>query len=64
MVFPLIPIFALIAIVGGGGTLAWYCSLDEEEKDVANELAFELFEKTVEQLNRGQSKILKQRFFG
>ena len=64
MVFPLIPILAIVAILGGGGTLAWYSMLDDEERDLANELAFELFEKTVEQLNRGQSKILKQRFFG
>ena len=64
MIFPLIPILAIVAIIGGGGTLAWYSTLDDEERDFANELAFELFEKTVEQLNRGQSKILKQRFFG
>ena len=64
MIFPLIPILAIVAIIGGGGTLAWYSTLDDEERDFANELAFELFEKTVEQLNRGQSRILKQRFFG
>ena len=64
MIFPLIPILAVIAIIGGGGTLAWYSTLDDEERDFANELAFELFEKTVEELNRSQSKILKQRFFG
>jgi hypothetical protein len=64
MIFPLIPILAIVAIIGGGGTLAWYSTLDDEERDFANELAFELFEKTVEELNRGQSRILKQRFFG
>ena len=64
MIFPLIPILAIVAIIGGGGTLAWYSTLDDEERDFANELAFELFEKTVEELNRSQSKILKQRFFG
>jgi hypothetical protein len=64
MIFPLIPILAIVAIIGGGGTLAWYSTLDDEERDFANELAFELFEKTVEQLNRGQSRILKKRFFG
>ena len=64
MIFPLIPILAIVAIIGGGGTLAWYSTLDDEERDFANELAFELFEKTVEELNRGQSRILRQRFFG
>jgi uncharacterized BrkB/YihY/UPF0761 family membrane protein len=64
MIFPLIPILAVVAIIGGGGTLAWYSTLDDEERDFANELAFELFEKTVEELNRGQSRILRQRFFG
>jgi hypothetical protein len=63
MVFPIIPLIALIAIIGGGGTLAWYSSLDDEERDLANELAFELFEKTVQELNKSQSKLLKRKFF-
>jgi hypothetical protein len=60
---PVIPIVALLAIVGGSASLCWYYSMDSEEQDLANELAIELFQKTVEQLNRGQSKTLKQRFF-
>ena len=64
MVFPLIPLFALVAILGGGGTLAWYSSLDEEERDLANELAFELFDKALEELSRYERKLLKRNFFG
>ena len=64
MVFPLLPILAIVAILGGGSSLAWYSTLDDEEKDEVNALAISLFNETAEQLSRGQSKILKQRFFG
>jgi hypothetical protein len=64
MIFPIIPIFALVAILGGGATLGWYSRLTDEEKDLVNELALELFEKTVQQLNKSQSKLLRSKFFG
>ena len=64
MIFPIIPIIALVAILGGGATLGWYSRLTDEEKDLVNELALELFEKTAKELNKSQSKLLKQKFFG
>ena len=64
MIFPIIPILALVAILGGGATLGWYSRLTDEEKDLVNELALELFEKTVQQLNKSQSKLLRSKFFG
>ena len=63
MIFPIIPLIALIAIIGGGGTLAWYSSLDEEDRDFANELAFELFEKTFEQLGKPERELLRKQYF-
>ena len=62
MVFPIIPLIALIAIIGGGGTLAWYSSLDDEERDLVNKVAFEIFEKTFEQLGRHERKLLNKFF--
>jgi hypothetical protein len=47
----------------GGGSLAWYSRLTDEEKDLVNELAFEIFEKTIEQLGRQERKLLKRKFF-
>jgi hypothetical protein len=60
----IIPILALAAIIGGGGTLGYYCSLDEEEQEALNELALEIFAKTLEELSSNQSRLLKKRFFG
>jgi hypothetical protein len=65
LIIGIVPIFALAAIICGGGTLGFYCCLNEEEQEALNELAFELFEKSVKELNKSQSrKLLKQRFFG
>jgi hypothetical protein len=64
LIIGIVPIVALAAIIFGGGTLGFYCSLDEEEQEALNELAFELFEKTVQELNKSQSKLLKRKFFG
>jgi hypothetical protein len=64
MIFPILPLFALLAILTGGATLGWYSRLTDEEKDLVNELAFELFDKTIEQLGRYERKLLKRKFFG
>lgn len=58
MPFPIIPILAVAAIVGGFSTLSWYSSLSQEEQDYAdrraNELAAELFGRAFESLSRAQ----------
>ena len=64
MIFPIIPIFALMAILGGGGTLGWYCTLTDEEKDEVNELALRLFDKALQELSRYETRLLKRNFFG
>jgi hypothetical protein len=57
--FPIIPILALLAIVGGGTTLLWYEELSREEKERANRLAnhyaAELFDKTVKELTKSEA---------
>ena len=63
LIIGIVPIVALAAIIFGGGTLSFYFCLDEEEQEALNELAFELFEKTVQELNKSQSKLLKRKFF-
>ena len=64
MLIPLVPILGVLAILGGCGTLLWYSGLSEEQQDEANLLAIRMFKKTVQELNRNQSKLLKRRFFG
>ena len=58
MVFPLIPILAVAAILGGAGALYWYSNLSAHQKEAAdrraNELAFDLFGKALNQLTRSQ----------
>jgi len=64
LIFPIIPVVALLMVLCGGTTIGWYYRLTDEEKDLVNELALELFEKTVQQLNKSQSKLLRSKFFG
>ena len=65
MVLPLIPIFAIFAMIGGGVTLAWFETLPDHEKDHANELASYyaqvLFEKGVRELSRAEAQIVHGR---
>ena len=63
MIFPVIPVVAFVMVLCGGATLGFYSRLTDEEKDLVNELALELFEKTVQELNKSQSKLLRK-FFG
>jgi hypothetical protein len=57
--FPLIPVLALFAIVGGGATLVWYDRLSKEEKEKADRLACgyarEVFDKSLDDLTKEQA---------
>ena len=57
--FPLIPILALFAIVGGGATLAWYSELSKEEKTEADRIACdyaaELYQKNLKELTKAEA---------
>jgi hypothetical protein len=57
--FPLIPLLALIAIVGGGTTLAWYSKLTREQQAeadrIACEYAWEIFGKSLKELTKEQA---------
>jgi len=60
--FPVIPILALLALIGGAGTLAWYETLSDDEKDQANDLtahyAERLYHKTVAQLTHDEAQMV------
>jgi hypothetical protein len=68
--FPLIPLIAMIAIVGGGVTLAWYNQLSQEEQEAANRIACDyarqLYNKSLEELTKAQANhvahLTKQHF--
>jgi hypothetical protein len=57
--FPIIPLFALLAILSGGGTLYWYHRLSAAEKEnadrIAGRYALALFGKTLEQLTAAEA---------
>jgi hypothetical protein len=56
--FPIIPLLALAAILGGGVTLVWYDELTKEQKEEADRIAAnyarQLYGKTVKQLTKEQ----------
>jgi predicted metal-dependent RNase len=64
MVLPLIPILAVIGILGGGVTLAWYELLSDDEKDKANyfasQYALEVFGKTISELTKEEVRVVEQ----
>jgi len=68
--FPLIPLFALIAILGGGATLIWYDRLSPEKQQEADRIACdyarEIFGKTMKELTKAEANqvatLTKQHF--
>ena len=68
MPFPLIPLLAIAALLGGTGTLAWYSRLSQEEKDEAdqkaNEYARTLFNKALDELTARQATQIHKRVKG
>ena len=68
MPFPIIPLLAIAALLGGGGTLAWYSRLSQAEKDEAdqkaNEYARTLFNKALDELTQRQATQIHGRVKG
>jgi hypothetical protein len=68
--FPLIRLLALIAILGGGVTLAWYNQLTREQQQEADRIAAgyakQLYSKAIDQLTKDQAnhvaRLTKQHF--
>ena len=60
MVFPIVPILAIAAVLGGGGTLVWYKRLspgDRGKADIkANEYAQNLFHKALDELSKSEAR--------
>jgi hypothetical protein len=58
--FPLIPLFALFAVVGGGVTLAWYSELSKDKKEEADRIACEyaqdVFGKGLKELTKAEAQ--------
>jgi hypothetical protein len=56
--FPIVPLLALVAILGGGVTLVWYDELSKEQKEEADRIAADyakqLYGKSVKELTRAQ----------
>lgn len=59
MFFPIIPLLALAAILGGSVTLVWYDKLSQEQKEEADRLAAnyakELYGKSMRELTQAQT---------
>ncbi len=70
MFFPIIPLLALAAILGGGFTLVWYDELSKEQKEEADRIAADyakqLYGKSMRELTRAQGNhvvaLTKQHF--
>ena len=62
--FPLIPLFALFAIFGGGITLAWYSELSKEDQEaadrIAGEYALSVYDKSLNELTKAQADHVAQ----
>lgn len=59
--FPLIPILAVAAIVGGIATLSWYSGLSRAEQKRADGLAMKWFGKQFQQLAENQQRKIRER---
>jgi hypothetical protein len=68
--FPIIRLLAIIAVVGGSGTLIWYQKLSKEEQQAADRIAMnyarQLYGKAVNELTKDQASyvasLTKQHF--
>ena len=59
MFFPLIPILAIAAMIGGGVTLTWYSELSEKEKGEADRIACDyasdIYDKSIKELTNAEA---------
>ena len=62
--FPLIPLLAIAAIIGGIATLSWYSNLSRAEQIQADRMAMQWFGKRFQQLAEYQQKQIKDRMQG
>ena len=60
-IFPIIPVIAGLAIIGGTGALVWYSNQSKSQRDNANRLALQWFGKRFKELaEHQQKKVIKQ----
>jgi len=60
MVFPIIPILAIAAILGGGSILIWYKRLSPEDREKAdmkaNKCAQNIYNKALDELSKSEAR--------
>lgn len=61
MPFPIIPVLALLGIVGGVSTLAWYSNQSREDQKKADRLALQWFGRKFQQLTAQQQEKIRER---
>jgi hypothetical protein len=62
--FPIIPILAIAAIIGGFAALSWYSGLTREQQRRADALAMKWFGKQFRQLAQNQQRRIKDHMEG
>jgi len=60
MIFPIIPVLAILGIVGGIATLVWYNDLSHAEQEKADQLALQWFGRRFRDLSEYQQKRIRQ----
>ncbi len=58
--FPIVPLLALFAMIGGGVTLGWYSQLSKHEQEEADRLACgyaqDVFNKSLKELTKAEAQ--------
>ncbi len=61
MPFPIIPVLALLGIVGGISALAWYSNQSKEDQEKADKIALQWFGRKFKQLTEHQQEQIRKR---
>lgn len=59
--FPIIPVLALLGIIGGVSTLAWYSNQSRENQEKADRMALQWFGRRFRQLTENQQEQIRRR---
>ena len=59
--FPIIPVIALLGIIGGVSTLAWYSNQTRVNQEKADRMALQWFGRRFRQLTENQQEQIRRR---
>lgn len=59
--FPIIPVLALLGIIGGVSTLAWYSNQSRDNQEKADRMALQWFGRRFRQLTDYQQEQIRRR---